>query len=129
MSADRPDDEVRGWLRSNGLDSTADYAARGRKHRSMSPDDLSAAWANSFKQLAEDFINADLMLAQNDLTAEYELRGQDPPYALVSKEMDRYATNFEAAMNLLTPSQLDRLTEDVFDEYSAFKTKRDDRHH
>ena len=127
MSADRPDEEIRGWLRSVGMDDTANYAARGRKHRDMSPTDLSAAWVVSFEKLADDFGNADLHLIQNDLAAEYDLRGVEPPYDLVIDAMDRFADGVKAAMAKFTPSDMELLGEKVFEKYSAFKARRDDQ--
>jgi hypothetical protein len=97
MTADKPDDEFRGWLRSETVDATADYAARGRKHKNMSGADLAAAWVSSFRKLSVDFTNPVLYAVHADLMGEYELRAEEPPYHLVADDMDRFAAAFGAA--------------------------------
>ena len=125
MNPDRDHQEIKGWLRSSGLDDIADYATRGRKHRDLSPDDLSAAWVHAYERLATEFTNRDVLLVQNDLTAEYELRNEEPPYALVMDAMDRHAENIKAAISKLAPSDMEQFNENIFEKYSALKAKRE----
>jgi hypothetical protein len=41
-------DDVEGWLTSSGSDRLADYAARGRKHQSLTIEELTTGWIYAF---------------------------------------------------------------------------------
>jgi hypothetical protein len=83
------DKDFDAFTQNEVVDATADYATRGRKHRDMPDNDLSAAWVISFKNVARDFTNPQLWSIQNDLSAEYALRAETPPYGLVAEDRTR----------------------------------------
>jgi hypothetical protein len=93
------DDDIRGWVQSEMLDEIADYAARGRKHRDMSSEDLSAAWVNSFQNVARDLTSPQFWSIQIDLIAEYGLRNEQPPYHHVAEDMCGMVTDMKKLVN------------------------------
>ena len=125
MGADKADDEVRGWLRSENVDATADYVARGRKHQGMPSADLAAAWISSFRRLSFEFRNYELHVVQADLSAEYHLRAEKPPYHLVTDDMDRLSAGIKRDVEALSPEKRDQISEKMFERYSTFQASRD----
>jgi hypothetical protein len=125
MSEDDSNDELRGWAQSEVVDATANYAARGRKHRDMSDDDLSAAWVSSFTDVARDFTNPHLWSIQSDLAAEYGLRAVEPPYQLVAADRIRLVTSMEKMAKSLGADDYELLGENVFRKFSSYLAKRD----
>jgi hypothetical protein len=122
VSAVKPDDEVRGWLRSETVDATADYIARGRKHQHMLGADLAAAWISAFRRLSFEFRDFELHVAQADLSAEYHLRVENPPYHLVIDDMDRLSAGIRRDVEDLSPEKRDQMSEKMFERYSTFRT-------
>jgi hypothetical protein len=116
-------EDWRGCVRSEVLDATADYAARGQKYRDMSDDDLSAAWVSSFKDVASDFTNPQLWSVQSDLAAEYGLRDVEPPYQLVAEDRIRLVTESKTMVEGLGPDDYERLDENVFMRFASFLAK------
>jgi hypothetical protein len=105
------------------FDATADYATRGRKHRDMSDNDLSAAWVISFKNVARDFTNPQFWSIQNDLSAEYALRAETPPYGLVAEDRTRLvAAMLTMAKEIGTD---DELGASVLTQFVSFLAGRD----
>ena len=125
MSADKAEDEVRGWLRSETVDATADYVARGRKHQDMPDADLAAAWMSSFRRLSFEFKNPELHAAQADLSAEYDLRAERQPYHLVIDDMDRLSTGIKRDVETLSSEKRDDISEKMLERYSTFRASRD----
>jgi hypothetical protein len=125
VSTDKAEDEVRAWLRSETVDATADYVARGRKHQDMPGAALAAAWISSFRRLSFEFKNPELHAAQADLSAEYDLRAESQPYHLVIDDMDRLCTGIKRDVEALSPEKRDQISEKMFERYSAFQARRD----
>jgi hypothetical protein len=126
VSADK-DDEVRGWLRSENVDATADYVARGRKHQGMLGADLAAAWISLFRRISFEFRNYELHVVQADLSAEYHLRAEKPPYHLVTDDMDRLSASIKRDVEALNPEKRDQISEKMFERYSTFQAGRDQK--
>ena len=74
-------------LESDAMNKLAAYAARGRSHRNLSEQQLTDAWKQAFKNLANDPRVYEARAAENDLTCEFKLRGLDPPYDQVCREV------------------------------------------
>jgi hypothetical protein len=75
-------DDVLGYLQSSRIDRAAAYAQSGRKHASLSLDDLNLAWVMAFREMAARPVDPDIRDLHNDYDSELELRGVDPPYHL-----------------------------------------------
>jgi hypothetical protein len=125
VSADKAEDDLRGWLRSETVDATVDYVARGRKHCKLLGADLAAAWISSFRRLSFEYRNPELHMAQADLSAEYVLRAEEPPYHLVIDDMDRLSTGIKRDVENLSPEKRDDISEKMFERYSTFRSSRD----
>ena len=125
MSADKAEDEVRGWLRSETVDATVDYVARGRKHQNLLGADLAAAWISSFRRLSFEFKNPELHAVQADLSAEYGLRAEEPPYHLITDDMYRLSAGMKEDVEALSPEKRHEISEKMFERYSTFQASRD----
>jgi hypothetical protein len=88
MSYPRASD-VAAWTLSNSVDSTGEYARSGRKHRSLSDENLVKQWIDAFRAVAKDFTNLALWRAETDLVAEFTLRNQTPPYDVIAVELEQ----------------------------------------
>jgi len=64
-----------------------EYVARGRRLAALSEEHLRKWYATSHKDWVADPQNLDHCRDVFDADAEFQLRGQDPPFALVVKEI------------------------------------------
>ena len=117
-----------GFLQSDAVDKTANYAQRGRKYGGLSPDDLRQAWIAAFKGMAADPSDKASYDAQNDLEAETSLRGIKPPYDQVQAELEQYISTAFARFETLKehPDSLKAANAGLlldFEKYTAGKAK------
>src|ERR1700752_2522984 len=89
------EDQFASWLQSDDADVVADYCARGRRFAAFSDADLSEAWQRAFRAVTFDFTDAKLMAAYSDYTAEYDLRGKQPPFELVPEAVAQMTSAFK----------------------------------
>ena len=80
-----PDAIAKAVVQSAEMDETNDYAARGRRHRSVELDQLKAEWVSAFKKWALSLGAADPREI-DDLSAEFRLRNIEPPFDQVRDE-------------------------------------------
>ncbi len=88
-------DEVGVWIACGFLDRMARYARDGRRHGTLSPAGLEAAWVRAVRVMAADVRNLAARDRQHELEAEYRLRRIEPPYHLVTAEIAAYAKGAE----------------------------------
>jgi hypothetical protein len=81
--------DFRLFLMHTTLNGAADYAARGRKFESLSNDQLTEHFVETFRKLADDPAKWEHRALKNDLVAEFQLRDIEPPCDLVSGEFKR----------------------------------------
>jgi hypothetical protein len=110
---DEADKAVRSWIDSEPVDSVADYAERGRKYAALSDVELSSAWVQTIRASARDTHNKEQRTAQADYSAEFSLRGIDPPFNLVHDDMVQMTENIKIWMASLSEEDLDALTDRV----------------
>jgi hypothetical protein len=88
-SDERRSKPIAGRSQCTTLDGVADYAARGRKFKSLSEDQLTDHFVETFRKLADDLAKWEHRALTKDLVAEFQTRNTAPPYDLVSEEFDR----------------------------------------
>lgn len=88
MTGDEKDEmrlTVEAFLQDKSMNEAADYVARGRAHKDEEIGVLKERWIESFKLWAADPAQVRRM---NDLKAEIELRGEEPPYEAIEAELE-----------------------------------------
>lgn len=114
--------EVLSYIKSNAVDATADYATRGRKHAGLSDSDLKAQWVTAFRNLADNFRNAESWQAESDLTSEFSLRGQDAPFDEVMDAMKKLSDGMKAVIDAQEGDE--RAGQKELERFIAFQTKQ-----
>ena len=85
----KPANTIQSWIESESVDDIAEYAARGRKFADLSDANLSEAWVRALKKSAKNFQNTRLRDTHSDYTSEFRLRRLEPPYDLVSDDLNK----------------------------------------
>ena len=128
MTQDDFKKDMEAWLVSEQANEAAEYAARGRKHQSLSTNDLTGAWVQAFRRLAAKFQDGDLRIDEVDLRSELLLRNIDPPYDLVKDDLGRL-TNAAAdaieELQLEDPGHFDRVNEEIENDVATFRAGRE----
>jgi hypothetical protein len=122
---DEADKEVRSWIDSESVDSVANYAEQGRKYAALSDAELSSAWVQAFRASARDIHNKEQRSAHADYSAEFDLRGIDPPFNLVHDDMQQMTESIKVWMASLTEEDLGAFTDGVEKHFNEFRDKRD----
>jgi hypothetical protein len=134
--ADWPDSSDPDWpskadimalLESDAMNMLAAYAARGRSHRTLSEGQLTNAWKQAFKNVANDSHLYEARAAEFDLASEFKLRGLEPPYDQVKDDVERFMSATEAAAEQLRkdPDRLAQKGVEWMAHLAAFKSARD----
>src|SRR3979409_1470729 len=84
-------------LESDAMNKLAAYAARGRSHKNLSEQQLTDAWKQAFKNVANDPRVYEARAAENDLACEFKLLCLDPPYDQVKDDVELYMSAAEVA--------------------------------
>ncbi|WP_413989351.1 hypothetical protein ACMDCR_25780 [Labrys okinawensis] len=90
MTKDRKDAEavVRYVIADGAQQGVSDYAARGRRLRSTSDDELRSLFVAAYGRWALNPMAPDIQRETDDINAEYTLRGQSCPFDLVSEQVE-----------------------------------------
>jgi hypothetical protein len=114
-------------LESDAMNKLAAYAERGRSHRNLSEQQLTDAWKQAFKNVANDPHIYEARAAENDLASEFQLRGLDPPYDEVKDDVQRFMSAAEAVAEELKkdPDRLAQTGENLMADMAALKSARD----
>jgi hypothetical protein len=125
---DRPSKaDIMALLESDAMNKLAAYAACGRSHRTLSEQQLTDAWKQAFKNVANDPHIYEARAAENDLASEFQLRGLDPPYDEVKDDVQRFMSVAEAVAEELRkdPGRLAQKGVEWMADLAAFKSARD----
>jgi hypothetical protein len=110
------------------LDELANYAARGRKFESLSDDQLTDHFGETFRKLADDPAKWEYRALTKDLVAEFQMRNIEPPYDLVSEEFDRVCEAVLRHLDRMKKEDPDRYAEmnrEVARDFARFLSERD----
>ena len=91
------DAEMMAFLASKSLDHISDYSQRGRMYQTLSDEFLVQAWQSIWKALAACPLNMKKRDTQADLAAEFALRGIEPPWDLVRRQIDSFLADADRA--------------------------------
>jgi hypothetical protein len=117
------------WLANNRVDATAEYAKNGRIHQEITDESLRDAWVVSFKEMADDYYDAERRNLNAQFESELTLRGLEPPFAKVTEASQRYVAATLAAfekMKIEDPAAFDAAAERIGKDVTEYeeKTKR-----
>jgi hypothetical protein len=121
-------DDVEGWLASSGSDRLADYAARGRKHQSLTIHELTSGWVFAFRRMADDVRDPERRAIEEDFKSEFLLRKSEPPYHLVKEEFERFMAEADRAiedLKLEDPSRFEEIGKEIDRDLETYKSIRD----
>ena len=84
------------FVMSEELDKVRDYVERGRRFTSANTAVLKDAWVETLARLPPDPVEPVLRLALDDIGAELQLRGEDPPAERAAAELDAFVRSVDA---------------------------------
>jgi len=92
-----PEDEIealaKAYAASRDMERVKSYLERGRPFRGLSPTELERRWVQSGNAFFGDD-DQNHIGPFNDLNAEYKLRNQEPPNALLRDALDKARKRF-----------------------------------
>lgn len=109
-------------LANSRMQRTQDYVQRGRRHQDASGQELETLFVDTFRAWVADFGNRAQRRGNDDVSAEYELRGIEPPFHLVGPEMD--ALTKVAREVAADPEALEGIGQSIVDEWVEAQTKK-----
>ena len=84
------------FVMSEELDKVRGYVERGRRFAPADTAELKDAWVETLARLPPDPVDPVLRLALDDIGAELQLRGEDPPAECASAELDAFVRSVDA---------------------------------
>ena len=128
---DESDALLMGYLDSLAVDAQADYLRRGRAHQDLSEHELAEQWVAAFRAMVLPAADEQKHRIESDYSAEFELRGMEPPDDLVKDDMEHYlayvADKLEA-MKRDDPEGWDRLVLELGKDIRDYKPAKQDAH-
>lgn len=107
-------------LAKQDVDSIDSYLRRGRRFSALTAPELSDKFVSEMRRCAsapQDWPSQQ----QSDLTAEFALRGLEPPFEQVVDEMDRIAEHLRAAFAAASEDGLSKVHEAVERDWAALR--------
>jgi hypothetical protein len=105
-------------LADQSISKAQSYLKRGRIFEATSDGDLRAQFISAFREYVVDLRqkpkNHEMM---NDLQAEYDLRGIEPPYEELVAEMKILKNAAQKAADNFSPEDEEAIAEEMFETY------------
>jgi hypothetical protein len=120
--------DVESWFASEAADQVADYAARGRKHKNLTDEQLTTAWQTAFKSTADDVRDGARRAVEADLKSEFVLRGQAVPFASIRDVLERYNAETYRAIDAFRendPALFEEISRKINSDFEQFRSSRD----
>ena len=120
--------EVESWFASDAADKATDYAARGRKHKNLTDEQLTTAWQTAFKNTADDVRDCARRALEEDLKSEFVLRGQAVSFASMRDILERYNAETYRAIDEFRendPALVEEITRKINSDFEQFRSLRD----
>jgi hypothetical protein len=116
------DNDLSAWLQSKGFERTELYVRRGRFLAKEPTEDLQKAWVPTFKVWAKDPGNPEMKALLEDIEAELQLRGIEPSYDAVRKQLAELTETLRQAYDdlLKDPERLREVGRDMLTEFRGF---------
>jgi hypothetical protein len=119
----KPSNTIQSWIESESVDDIAEYAARGRKFADLSDAELSEAWVRALKQYAKNFQNTRLRDTHSDYTSEFRLRRLEPPYDLVSGDLNKMTNAVKKWAASLSEEEREEIEYRTGKDFDAFQKR------
>jgi len=84
------------FVMSEELDKVRSYVERGRRFAGVDSAALKDAWVETLRKLPPDPIDPELRSALDDIGAELQLRGEEPPADRAEAELDAFVQSVDA---------------------------------
>ena len=116
------DKALSAWLQSKGFERTEQYVKRGRFLAKEPTESLHKAWVPAFKLWAKDPGNVDFKGLLEDIEAELQLRGIEPTYDAVQKQLNELTETLRQAYDelLKDPKRMREVSRDMLKEFQSF---------
>lgn len=123
MSSAGDDPEVENMAKgeANRLQS---YLDRGRKFETYSRNELQDQFIVAYRRWSRDVTDKDLSQLTSDLSVEFNLRKEDPPYAVVEEEVDAITKSIAAMASTLDKDRLTEINDQMVEEYDDAKRRQ-----
>ncbi|MDP4026316.1 hypothetical protein Q8W71_27205 [Methylobacterium sp. NEAU 140] len=89
-----------GAMAQGQLERVRSYLSRGRQHEGLTADQLAELWPATTRAWAAAPFEPPI--AMDDVRSEYELRGQRPPYEVVSDDIEQAIAAIGARFESMT---------------------------
>jgi hypothetical protein len=119
----KPANTIQSWIESESVDDIAEYAARGRKFADLSDANLSEAWVRALKKSAKNFQNTRLRDTHSDYTSEFRLRRLEPPYDLVSDDLNKMTDAVRKWVASLSQEEREEIEYRAGKDFDAFQKR------
>ena len=87
ISKEELEDQL-GLMESDRMDRAADYVQRGRSHAGLSDAALAKELMGAMQACLDGPFSRELVVAENDLRAEFDLRGSGPPKTTAMRALE-----------------------------------------
>lgn len=102
----------------------AAYLAKGRKWSSASDEEVSRAYVSSFRLQLTDASNAEYRAAVDDLACEFALRNKEPPYDMLSKEIDQIIAETVDLLETMDEAEKRRINQEVLNAAAIVESRK-----
>jgi len=119
--------EMIALLASKAVDQISNYSQRGRMYRTLSDERLVQSWQSIWDELVIDPLSEKKRDMQADLGSEFSLRGKEPPWGLVRKQIDSFLVDSDRAWKEWRKQHPDaeaRANESIDSDLQKFRTER-----
>jgi hypothetical protein len=105
------------------MQCTQNYVEPGRQFENATAEDLQALFVQAFRNWRAD-IRGEGRSRVQEVSAEYTLRGVDPPFLLVDDDLDEIGSAVAADFERMGPEKLAEMNSGLLDEYLAAQRSR-----
>jgi hypothetical protein len=103
---------------------TQSYVERGRQFENATAEDLQALFVQAFRDWRADLWGEGRSQVVADVSAEYTLRGVDPPHELVEDDLLKIGSAVAADVERMGPANLEEMNSEFLDECLAAQRSR-----
>ena len=127
-SSDELEKDVLAFLQSAQIDKIADYVSRGRVHAETADGVLAEQWERAMRAMAGRPFSYELRRAEDDLRAEFELRGLEAPWHAVKDAMDQLVAavdKYHSNLKNTDPDEYRRVGNELEEDIANFLAERE----
>jgi hypothetical protein len=108
--------DVDAYIANQSMLQMEDYLKRGRAFESVDDGALKSIWVGAFKDIAANFGGPFDWRRYYDVSAEFGVRGQEPPFDLVTSEIAALRAASRERVRKLDPAKIAKFNDD-FDKF------------